>query len=442
MRKLVVFLALCFIAQFVLAAVSASQAVDFVSASSFVNSGETSEIFPAVQISHSSVKYWIVTLLSNNAPSGFVAVKASVQQPEVSSSKTVNEQLFKTAYFLRAFLKNKDNAGQQGQWFFTQQNIDFFNTLGRVVQSEKDSDLSIISSEAKLAVITSKVNSLKQELDEIKQLCEGIAEKTSQELSFESSYLNSPSTQQANSLLEKLQAVKEDIDSLEQKAIDYESKASDLKKAIADANLELQQKTILSNLATMPSSLAPSVISSKKQAANSNIQAIQQSLQDAVSNSVVFADSFQSRLKKNQAYSELYSEDSVLKEKTKVYSMLNLAVQDILSESKADLWKNQAEVKKLGDYWSAAEKAYKGTNYDLAIEQAQKAKNSIVLIAKAGFVTETPPIEYNTDVFIQAAIGIALVLVLIFFIQKILPKLMKPKGESAEDLQEEFRIKR
>ncbi|HIH33145.1 MAG TPA: hypothetical protein HA227_02725 [Candidatus Diapherotrites archaeon] len=59
---------------------------------------------------------------------------------------------------------------------------------------------------------------------------------------------------------------------------------------------------------------------------------------------------------------------------------------------------------------------------------------------KAGFQEQEQP--YDTGVFVQAAILLAVILVLLVIIRKVLPLLNKPRGEGFQGLQEEFKIKR
>jgi len=423
------------------AALSSQDAVNVVSQQGFLNSGESAIITPAVKITHSSVQYWVVSIISNNSTIGFAALNASStsESPEFSESGAVNEQLFKTAYFMQGFLASSNALKQQGQWFFTQENNGFFTTLSRLLQSETESDLAIISSESE-SKISGKAEAMVAALDSIISLSDSIVQKTSLEISSEADFFQNPSSQKASSLLSNAQAVGQDIDSLEQKTIEYSGLVSDLKKEIADSNLDIQKKTALSKLAEAPSVLSASTIFAKKQSANASIQAVQKAYNNAVSSSTGFAEAFQARLEKSQAFVELYSEDKALLEKTKAYSTLEAAAEDILSASKKSLWESQPEVSKLAQYWSAAESAFNKGNYSLAIEQAKKAKSSAILIVKAGFQEQEQP--YDTGVFVQAAILLAVILVLLVIIRKVLPLLNKPRGEGFQGLQEEFKIKR
>ncbi|MDO8647974.1 MAG: hypothetical protein Q7R70_06210 [Candidatus Diapherotrites archaeon] len=438
-----ILLAFAIIPAFSFAGISASQAVDFVGSSGFLGTGESAEISPPVQITASNSKYWVVTITSGTLIAGFVSVNASKALPEVLESKTTNEQLFKTAYFLR-FLNTKSEA-LQSQWFFTPQNIDFFESLNRVLKQEQESDISLVSSETKILAIKSKADEMKIALASMQEDCKSIGKGISAALTEETDFSSNPTPEKSSNVVLAFEAVKDDMSSLEQKAIDYDSKVSALRKAIADANLDSTVKQQLMAFAEPPSALNKSAISSRKQAANASILAVQQALKEAISYSIVFSDSLQSRLKRVKAYNELYSEDASFKTTTKDYSILKTAVLDVLSETKVSLWKSQSEVKKLSGYWTNAELAFQKTNYDAAISEAQKAKQSIGLILKAG-VKEQAPIDQpmNTDIFVQFAVGIAAVLALIIFIQKVLPKIIKPKGpqEDFEEFKDSYSMKR
>lgn len=420
-------------------AVSSSQASDFVAGQGILSQGETAE-FPPFGISYNNAKYWVFTIVSSDNVSGFAAVKSD--KLEFSTAKATNEQLFKAAYFARSFQKTKQ--ANQSLWFFTQQNSDFFTTMSRLLNSEKESEIDNIASSSSVEKIASGALALSGELESMSSLASRISEKITVALADESSFFESTNPQSANSLVSSFDAVRQDIDGLEQEAIDYGDSVSGFRKTVSDANIELQEKQYLSSLAEPPSVLSSSIIAGKKQSANSTLLAIKESLQNAVSNSSFFAEGFASRLKKAAALSAVYSSDSDFSQKTKYYSTLDSAVKDILSESKASSWHDQSELKKLRSYWSDIQAGLQNSSYDSVVSNAAKAKQSVILVLNSGF-KEPEPVEEEPDVslFYELAIGAAAILVLLFLVRKVLPKLSKPKGAgNFEDFQESYNLKR
>jgi len=419
--------------------VTAAQATEFVANQSILGTGETAE-YPPIKVSYSGSQYWIVSIISGETVAGFAALK--FEKAEFSTAKATNEQLFKTASFAGSFQKSK--SANQSLWFFTQQNADFFTTMSRLLNSEKESEIANIAASSGNAGIVAKANALSTALDSMVSLSGSISEKILSALQSEDSFFKAPEPQGANSLVADFEAVKDEIDLFEQKAIDYGSKVSEFRKAVSDANIDIQQKEYLSKLAEPPSVLSASIISGKKQSANSTLLAAKQALQNAVSNSGYFAESFAARLKRAAALNAVYANDDDFRQKTKYYSTLEAGVKDVLSASKVDLWRDQSEVKKLNGYWSSILAELKKPNYDAAVENAAKAKQSIVLILKSGIKSTEPVVEdADSTLLYELAIGAAAILALLYFIKKILPKLMKPKdGGSFEELQESYNLKR
>lgn len=422
---------------------SSQEALNFVSGS-FLNPDESAEIYPVRLVSTAGTEYWIVTILSGNSPTGFIAVKND-ESKEILTAKSINTQLFKTAFFLRNYSKLKEANPQN--WFFTQSNAGFFDSLAGFISSEVENDLTIIEIEVVDDNVSKLISEMKKELVQLKQDSEKASESISSAASFESSFLSTPKTEELNDLQEKLNAVITPINSLNSQTFSYDSKVTQLKSLISKKeSLDLSEKTYLVGLAEQPLELRPESrrIALKKDLALSTLQQVSGVFDASAASALNFADNLQVRVNGVNARMELYGVDETLKQKTSnSYSTLKQAVEDILSIEKKELWKKQAEVQNLEENWRKAEGFYNKGEFENAVEFALKAKQNAITIFKNGFAEQPEPENgfLSEEIMNLLLIGIAVVVIIAVIITVF--KVLKKFGGKKEsnDAEESYSLK-
>lgn len=413
-------------------AVSSQQAISFAQSSGYIASFERAEIFPNSKISLGSDSYWVIAVLVDETASGdFVAVK-DAKQPEIELKKSINSQLFKTAYILREFSSLKTENASRGTWFYSTQNSSFFSTLRQKLSTEK-TDLSIIREEVSETETLALIDSMTSMLEVISVLSQDLSSAINSEITFEAAYISSPSTESLSLLEKEIDSVDSPIKQLEEKSIEYNDLKAQLIAAISKLDKDVGVKSYLASLAEPPSELAS--VSGKKSTALSNIQSVESIYNSSTQAAVNAVDNFDSRIEMVKAFSEIEGSDLDIANATAgSYTTLKTVAGYILNENNRVLWQNQAGVADLESNYSKAVSSFNAKNYSDAIAFAQRAKDNVVDVLNSGIAE---PVETPIE---ETALNIAILIVILIILVLVAKNLPKILGKFKKEEDEEFNL--
>lgn len=433
LRKTFICLFIAVLACHANAAVSASDAVNFVGeAHHYLYVGDSVEQ-PLVPVKYSDAAYWLVPVISGEQPAAYFAVKASAE--ELMADRSANRELFKAADTLREFLKEKGrfskNAG--AEWIVTAAYSKVFEKLGRFLGDETF-ELNTIASEMNDAAVDSDVESLNSQLAYMSSKCAEIGSAITDAVAVESAFTTQPNTAQTPELKKKYAAVFAMVYDLEDRALNYLDDLDRLKQKISTSALDASTKTYLLQLSNPPENF--------NNIGNYSLAALQletaiESLYTRVSSRLdSLLDEFESRLEMDKAYELLYGESAYIKEKTGgSFFTLKAAVDSMLGSDNRQYWKNQGQVSSLEANWRKAEKFFSERNFSLAADYGGKARENASAVYSGGFVErEEKPLL--TQELIFQIIGLLIILLVAIYLvskrEKIMGWLMPDGGGARE----------
>lgn len=394
------------------AVLSSQEAIDFVSTkNNFLLADETAEILPNVKISSQSRPYWVVAVLSGDSLSGFIPIDA--EKSEIPSSKILQRDLIKAAYFLRSLDKIKKNAVQQDQWIFSSLNAKRMNDLATQLQSKASLDMTTINSElTDYPDLQATVEKIKAELSILQEKALLLSEDISNASAYENSFYNNPDTSTVETLKGKFDNVFSEIAGLEEKKTQYLLDVDELKQGIAQTTLAIDTKRSLGSLANAPSEIA--FVSSLSVSSIGLNEQISNAFDDAIARASTLSDNLDTRIKRSNAYLVLYGTDNEIIDATGEKS-LSLLVAMELSNDYAPYWSDQESVALLRDNWQKATAYFENGSFETAVTFAEKAKKNALKAYAAGFEETTPII--NTDLLITAVVLIIVLLIIIYILK-------------------------
>lgn len=423
-RFLLVFCLLLAVSLPVWAVVSAGDAVSFVETeNNFLKQNEQLET-PAVPILHDAKKYWMVPLLSGEGVATYFPI--SYADKSLSTNQAVNAQLFSTVQFLRDYLAYRNKLAQQNKQFFVgRDNQLIIGNLSSALASEVF-ELNIIKSELVGKQQQSLIGDMQSSLNHMATVSADLSQKIGVAVDAESTFTNEPSSGTLESIRDSFSNAFSQLYELEGQARLYDDKVSQLKSLIANSSLSSDKKTQFIALATAPPAL-------KTIGSNSigNWVILSQETEQSIvrilakAKSKVFLDSMQQelekRIKRNQAFSEIFSPDADFSKKTG-YPSLKMAMDDLQSAEKKALWQNQEQLLVAIEQYGAAGRLLDSEEFDLSLVASQKAKRAAEIVQRDGFVEE-PPQGPDVSMYVNIAIVALLLLIVIYFLknrQKIL----------------------
>ncbi|MFH1256435.1 MAG: hypothetical protein V1494_04015 [Candidatus Diapherotrites archaeon] len=410
-KILIAFFLLLFLAE-TFAFVSSQEAIDYVVGKNYLDTAakETPEISPNVKISNNKIDYWVITILSGDTPTGFIAVK-DAQPPEVPVQQTINKPLFETDLALRNIVKIRSEFTSQGQWFFTFSNATFLSDFARILDNEKI-HLSTIESEL-TGPISPSISSMQARVAELESLSVETADKVNDAINFEGKYLKAPTTEDLSKLKKSYYDAFDALDSLKEKAIDYDGEVQKLKNALTQLDIDADKKGYLISLASPPEDLY--TITKKSSLANNNRQSLDSAFNISLEAIINFAENISLRIDRSNAYELLYRDNKDVKQATssKFLSLSALAAH-MLQKENADLWVNQDKVAALSTNWGKAESYFRENDYAKAEEYGKKALSNATDAYKDGFNQPYNPPVFSTDLLLQIAAVLAGILALLF----------------------------
>lgn len=345
--------------------------------------------------------FWVVVLISEQTPTGFVALPST--EKKLVESDVVNRKLFRTAYVLYSVNSYKSSS----QWIFSNSNKGKFDTLGKILSSDVPFKLNSIKQGTTDSGIRNKVDLMNSMLVLMSVKSSEIMDAFDEAISFELDFTLNPDTDNTDELKKKYENVFVLLQEFKNLKMDYSLSVIELKKLISNADIDASEKQQFLALASEPSQLdsVNSIFSLSEDVS----QRIDEIYSASNANVILWVDNVSLMIERNSAYDEIYSEDNDFYSKTKNnFLNLNDAYVYIVSEENSPYWKEQTKLSSLKQNFSEAEKAFEQKNYSRSISFSEKAKSNAIAVVAAGF--------YETESFDFGVLIIGLVLLLVLLI--------------------------
>jgi hypothetical protein len=403
MKKFVVFLCL-FLFSSVYSLSSAEVTNFFRSETHYLESNQSFSENPFF-IEHENSSYWVVVLLSDRTPTGFVALPSN--EKKVIESSKINRKLFRTAYVLYSIKSYRGSSN----WIFSNSNRGKFDSLSKILSSDVPFKLNSIKQGTSNESIRAKVDLMNSMLSLMSSKAGEISDSLNNAISLELKFTSTPSTKDTDELKKAYEKVFSLLQEFKDLKSDYSLSVIELKKLISDSDISASEKEQFLALATEPQQLnSINSIFSLSEDVSQRVQEIYFTVDSQVN---FWVDDVSLMVKRNSAFNEIYGEDKTFYSKTKngFYS-LNEAFLFVSSEENAPFWKEQEKLSSLKKNFSEAKKAFEQKNYDRAISYAKKAKSNVIVIVSSGFYEDKNVLTENIQAIIFGLIALLVALLL------------------------------
>ena len=371
-------------------------------------------------VSDEGKNYYVIVLISERTPTGFVAVPSD--EKKVVESAPINRKLFKTAYVLYSI---NSYRGTQN-WIFSNSNKGKFNTLTKLLSSDVPFKLNSIKQGTTDSSIRNKVDLMNSMLNLMTAKSAEIESAFDEAISLELDFTLEPDTKDTDKLKQEYESVFSLLQEFKDLKLDYSLHVIELKKLISESDIDTSEKQQFLALASEPSQLTSieSIFSLSEDAS----QRIEEVYSAATSNVGSWVENIPLMIQRNSAYDTLYSDDKDFYSKTKNnFWTLSDAYSYITKEDNSPYWKEQTKLSSLKKNFSEAEKAFEQKNYQQSVSFSEKAKKDAIAVVVAGFYESDNPFKDAGNIVIGLA---ALLVLLILYNNR--KKFLKPKDEIKE----------
>ncbi|HIH08759.1 MAG TPA: hypothetical protein HA237_05330 [Candidatus Diapherotrites archaeon] len=392
--------------------ISANNAVSFVTQENHFLFEDEDYQLPVVEITHEGKKYWVIPILSGNTLVTFFPVKSEAK--ELSLSKPLNRQLFKTADTLRSLSVEKEriSKNQQVDWLFASNYVLIFEELSRGLENEIF-EMNIIESTLNNADVSSQVNRMNSSLSTMSLKSGGLTQSITEAIAAEAAFASAPDALSAAKLKDEFDDAFEELFSLNADALSYRDEIQKLKQLISVSDADAATKDYLVSLADPPAEF------NNIGRYVTNALSLQQAINGMYANVDSRADSllaeFESRVERDKAFRLLYSENTSISRRTEgEFSSLQQIVNFILDENNRPYWKNKELISAMESKWSQAVRNFNERNYALAETFAEKAADDAVAIFNQGFIEAAQPPLLPQELIFQLVIALLALLAILY----------------------------
>ena len=392
--------------------ISANNAVSFVTQENHFLFEDEDYQLPVVEITHEGKKYWVIPILSGNTLVTFFPVKSEAK--ELSLSKPLNRQLFKTADTLRSLSVEKEriSKNQQVDWLFASNYVLIFEELSRGLENEIF-EMNIIESTLNNADVSSQVNRMNSSLSTMSLKSGGLTKSITEAIAAEAAFASAPDALSAAKLKDEFDDAFEELFSLNADALSYRDEIQKLKQLISVSDADAATKDYLVSLADPPAEF------NNIGRYVTNALSLQQAINGMYANVDSRADSllaeFESRVERDKAFRLLYSENTSISRRTEgEFSSLQQIVNFILDENNRPYWKNKELISAMESKWSQAVRNFNERNYALAETFAEKAADDAVAIFNQGFIEAAQPPLLPQELIFQLVIALLALLAILY----------------------------
>jgi hypothetical protein len=394
-------------------AVSASEAANYVAIQKNFLYPEEKYEQPNLRIEHIGKAYWVIPVTLNDELTVLFAVEE--ENGSLQQDKALNRHLFRTSALLRNYTAMKKRISERAdvEWIVTKKYSATFRVLADLLQGEI-SDLGIIRTTVNSAEVTAKTDSMASQLASMSVLCNGMAQAVDDAIAFEGDFFSVADTAEYSTLKNRVIGVFSRIAELDSEARSYQSEVNGLQQIISvDGELSPQDKSFLIERAEPdPEFRKIGGYATTALQLQETTEAIYSNLQKNLES---YLSEFEQRLKREEAYSLLYGENTELADKTgNTFADLKSARDYMLEEERAALWEDQESVSELSGYWQRAENYFVRRDYDNAMDYGNKALREALAVYNGGLrSTETEPL-LDSELIFRIVILLVALLILIY----------------------------
>ncbi len=394
-------------------AISSFEAINFVkNENHFLLEGETLEQ-PYNPIKISEKQYWVIPITSNELIVTFFVIEHN--EKKLSENKIDSRKAISTAFFLRELIKLRERFSNSpnNEWIISSKKVTEFNSLKQTISNEVF-ELNLIKTEMNSNEINSKIIKVQNKLESMNTQTTIVSQAIESATQKETEFISNPSEELKEKLIKDYETVFKELEKLMNLLTEYISTVNELKQTISTSNYE--NAAINIKRADSPKEfLNISKNYSDAESLNSNIETIN-------SNNSLKVDSFlkinELRKKRNKAFNVLYEEDLTINKKTNQNLEKNYSIKEfvelVLNTEKYP-WKNQSRIQKISTSWKQAEKYFKQEKYELAEQNALKARNDAIKTFNEGLIEEEKENLLNLK-NTSILVGVLIILLIIIYV--------------------------
>lgn len=370
----------------------------------YLEPNEKAAVFKSLPQMNGTAKYWVVSVLQNDALKTILPV--ADKDGGILEKSTLRTNLISANLLVQRISLLKT----QTSWLISLPTVNKLEELANAVENE-EFDVDIVSQTVTKTSLKADVGVLKGKLETMSSDVRDIAGKVKELSEQETAFLNvSIDTGLVNTISTKYMDIFDSINAVKDSAAEYDQQISKVKNQIAsDSSMDNQTKAqllgLLSPLGT--NQTLTSAISSYADSAAENKQRLSVEVAGIPTKVSALEAEADARVLRVQAYGAIYASDENFKKATG-FDSLSQAAQTILAEENAARWKDQADVIKLDGAWSNIQQAFEKKQYASAKDLSDKAKGLVKQIKNAGITESTDPAEQASSTLIT---GLAYVLV-------------------------------
>ncbi|MBM3282427.1 MAG: hypothetical protein FJY86_03765 [Candidatus Diapherotrites archaeon] len=386
----------------------------------YLEQGERAVVYKSLPLMNGAVKYWLVSVLQNDAIRTIVplADKDGVLVPK----SVLRTNVISANYLVQRLAVIKTGV----PWLVSLTTSNSLDELANAVDNEQF-DVDIVAETVPSSSLKLSISSLKGKLATISTEIRS-ASKSIQDLSArETSLFNvSITVDDALSLPDEYADLFDRMSYLKDSAAEYDNMVSAVKNEIATLNtIDAQEKSqLLGLLSPLGSNQSlSSALSTYTSVSADNAQRVSTEYASLPTKASALEAELDLRVLRVAAYNVLYGEDKSFKTATNFFSLENAAIT-LLDSSNAELFVNQSALSNLRGAWESAENAFAKRQYSTAKDLGEKAKGFAKQVVNDG-VRESSSSALEQNLVSGAALvlgGLAFILIVRFAWSQLKPK--------------------
>ncbi|MFH1751690.1 MAG: hypothetical protein ABH821_02015 [archaeon] len=384
-------------------------------ASSYALTKEIVEIYPLTTVSFGGESYWVVSILSNNNLA--LMVPLNKETGVMPSKNLTKESLMQSQFVLRSIQFLSDSSSKR---FVSNKMKSDLDSLANTLTSTQTRLISgLLKDESLGSEVLDSGTATVKELSNLIDLVESISGKLEKTIKTENDFLFEPRFEDLTSLKKSYQELFLEVKSLSNASVDYRRESDELVSLLLQPELDIDESTRIVYLDYAEVPYNETDVSSIISLAGEEESIINQIFSESLA-TADFSNNLDSRIKRLQAFNDLYSFDSAFNSKTG-YDSLDQAVHEILHENNINNWLDQDTVRLLRTNWSQAERYFESGSFESASEYAVSAKANVITIKNAGISLQpvTPePLPVSQEQGIMLVVGLIVFLIIITIVRK------------------------
>ncbi|MDD3159550.1 MAG: hypothetical protein PHQ98_01110 [Candidatus ainarchaeum sp.] len=408
--------------------ISTNEAISEVTNRGYLLDNESATILnPITTISYDESNYYVVVGINNNQPTVYLPM--NIETKEIATKDIEVSELIKTQIILSNMY-----AYSNLSYIYSKTKSEYFLNLARLFENSKLNITTVktaVEKDYRITSIVSKLSSIEDQITLTSNKLTELSQVISDGLKVQEDFFKSPKTSSVSNYKKSFTNYSKKVDELKTEYNQLETDLLNLRNQISlDTNISNTDKTqyyTLIKLPTESSSLSTYFTNSiEYQTDIFSIFSKGENNENEVSN-------LEDRIQRNLAWELIYADNSTIKKIDSRFSTLNLIATSILSDDTKDTWKNQDAVSALQNNFDNAKKNLTNGQYVKSKTFAQNSITNVKSIIESG--QEETSNTFDTTFIFQIAIGLAIILGILFIFEKIMKrkKIDEIEGENYEN---------